>query len=145
MTDRTRKFLKYLRIAWTAFFAVVTVLLCTLWVRSRNHFDQIGSVMSAQGKLYLAPSVNLFPTDEKGITAETYQHFGGKATTIRVSNVRLIPLAGTGAVLPYWPLVLITPLLTVAPWIRWRFSLRSLLIATTVVAVVLGFVAWTVK
>ena len=35
--------------------------------------------------------------------------------------------------------------LSAAPWIRWRFSLRTLLIATTLIAVVLGVVVWVVK
>ena len=30
--------------------------------------------------------------------------------------------------------------LAVAPWLRWRFTLRTLLIATTLVAVVLGLI-----
>ena len=29
-----------------------------------------------------------------------------------------------------------------SPWIKWRFSLRTLLIATTLVAVVLGLIVW---
>src|SRR5262245_12610945 len=29
-----------------------------------------------------------------------------------------------------------------APWLRWRFTLRPLLIATTLVAVVLGLIVW---
>ncbi len=132
-----------LRIAWSVAWSLAAVLLCVLWVRSRDHFDDIGSAMSAQGNLYLAPKVNLFPIDEKGATVETYQHFDGKLTTTQVRNVKLIPLAGTGPVIPYWSLVLVTPLLAVAPWIRWRFSLRTLLIATTLIAVVLGIVVWS--
>lgn len=98
--------------------------------------------MSAQGRLYLSPKVNLFPVDEKGATVETYQHFEGKVTTTQVWNVKLTPLAGTGPMIPYWSLVLITPLLAIAPWLRWRFSLRTLLIAMTLLAVMLGLVAW---
>ena len=30
----------------------------------------------------------------------------------------------------------------ISPWLRWRFSLRTLLIATTLVAVVLGLIVW---
>jgi hypothetical protein len=30
----------------------------------------------------------------------------------------------------------------IAPWLRWRFKLRALLIATTLVAVVLGLFVW---
>jgi hypothetical protein len=46
---------------------------------------------------------------------------------------------------PYWALVALTVLGAVLPWIRqlrWRFSLRTLLIATTLVAVVLGTIVW---
>jgi hypothetical protein len=31
------------------------------------------------------------------------------------------------------------------PWMRWRFSLRTLLIVKTLVAVVLGCMAWAVR
>jgi hypothetical protein len=31
------------------------------------------------------------------------------------------------------------------PWLRSRFSLRTLLIATTLIAVVLGMIVWTVR
>ena len=131
-----------LRIAWSVFWGLAAVLLVVLWVRSRNHFDDTGWAMSAQGKLYLSPKVDLFPIDEKGANVESYQHFGGKVTTTQVWNAKLIPLAGTGPVIPYWSLVLVTPLLAVAPWLRWRFSLRTMLIATTLVAVVLGLAVY---
>lgn len=41
-----------------------------------------------------------------------------------------------------WLLVLITGVLAAAPWIRekWHFSLRTLLIATTLVAVLLALI-----
>jgi hypothetical protein len=36
--------------------------------------------------------------------------------------------------LPIWLPILIAALLSIAPLVRWRFSIRTLLIATTVVA-----------
>jgi hypothetical protein len=39
--------------------------------------------------------------------------------------------------LPYWILIVTTVAVATIPWIKWRFSLRTLLIATTLVAVVL--------
>jgi hypothetical protein len=47
--------------------------------------------------------------------------------------------------LPHWTLVLMTGICGAAPWIRqlkWRFTTRTLLIATTLVAVVLGLIVW---
>jgi hypothetical protein len=43
---------------------------------------------------------------------------------------------------PYWFPVVLSLVVAVAPWLRWsrRFSLRTLLIATTLVAVVLGLI-----
>jgi hypothetical protein len=52
-----------------------------------------------------------------------------------------------GIQVPYWFIVLVTAAFSVAPWIQWskRFSLRTLLIAMTLVAVVLGLVVWAMK
>jgi len=49
-------------------------------------------------------------------------------------------------VLPYWSVVLPTALLTVLPIVPWstRFSLRTLLIATTLAAVLLGLSVYMV-
>lgn len=46
---------------------------------------------------------------------------------------------------PYWLWVSFGAFLSFVPWIRhlkWRFSLRTLLIATTVVGVALGLIVW---
>jgi hypothetical protein len=49
--------------------------------------------------------------------------------------------------IPHWFGVLVLAVLCVltSPLIRWRFSLRTLLIATTLIAVLLGAVIYTVK
>jgi len=47
------------------------------------------------------------------------------------------------AAAPFWFLALACVAVTAVPWLRFkRFSLRTLLIATTVVAAVLGLIAW---
>ena len=44
---------------------------------------------------------------------------------------------------PLWFLTLaVMAAVAVLPWIHWRFRLRTLLIATTLVAVVLGLIVW---
>jgi hypothetical protein len=48
-------------------------------------------------------------------------------------------------IVPYWLLLLTTTALGVAPWITLRFSLRTLLIAMTLVAAVLAAVVWVAK
>jgi hypothetical protein len=44
--------------------------------------------------------------------------------------------------IPHWFIIAVAGLLAALPWLRWRFSLRTLLIGMTVVAVVLGLVIW---
>jgi hypothetical protein len=46
--------------------------------------------------------------------------------------------------IPRWPVILLTGIIAALTWIRapWRFTLRSLFIATTFLAVVLGMIAW---
>jgi hypothetical protein len=44
--------------------------------------------------------------------------------------------------LPYWFLVGASVAMATASWLTWRFSLRTLLIATTLVTVLLGLVVW---
>jgi hypothetical protein len=43
---------------------------------------------------------------------------------------------------PHWLLLLPLVILTVAPWLNWHFRVRTLLIVTTLVAALLGLVAW---
>jgi competence protein ComGC len=49
-------------------------------------------------------------------------------------------LVAVGPIVPMWFLVFSTATLATAPWLRWHFSLRTLLIATTLLALVLGLV-----
>ena len=53
---------------------------------------------------------------------------------------------GRSILVPFWVLGLPIAGMAIAPWRSWsgRFSLRTLLIATTLVAVVLGLAAWTI-
>jgi hypothetical protein len=46
----------------------------------------------------------------------------------------------TGGIVPYWFAVVTFGFVAAAPWVRWskRFRLRALLMATTIVAVLLG-------
>ncbi len=50
-------------------------------------------------------------------------------------------------VVPHWFLVLLSAAFAAAPWIRWsnRFSLRALLIGTTIVAVLLGAIVYAIR
>jgi hypothetical protein len=135
--------IRKLRIAWSVFWGLVCILLISLWVRSTSSFDQIGRGMSAQGRLYLFPKLNVVPlNDTYACQIESRDHFGGTVKTLSVLNGQLILQPGSGPAIPYWPIALVVSVAATLPWIPRRFSLRTLLIATTLVAVVLGSSVW---
>jgi len=57
------------------------------------------------------------------------------------------PLSRFGSfwAVPYWLLIAVFSTLAIVPWLRLRFSLRTLLIGTTVMAAMLGAVVWARK
>jgi hypothetical protein len=60
----------------------------------------------------------------------------------RGMSARSWAAASAGVMVPHSFGVLIFASLASLPWMRWRFSLRTLFIATTFLAVVLGMIAW---
>ena len=73
---------------------------------------------------------------------------------------QLVPVSGTLVIMndsststamrhaiPHWPLALIAAILGTVPWIPWSicYSLRTLLIVTTLIAVLLGLIVRSVK
>jgi hypothetical protein len=69
----------------------------------------------------------------------------GKPGVITIWNSGVMFLKGYAVMFPAWFLTLVTAVIAVAPWISRRFSLRTLLLATTLVAVVLGAAVWAAK
>ena len=142
-----------LRIAASVFFAVVTVALCVLWVRSYRSEDRLSGHAASVGvrfyssrgwivcfknnaispgqytwSMELGSDYWLAPDDSRLGFSSPVSFFSG-ATTSNIS-------------MPHWFVIVIASSLVVIPWIRWRFSLRTLLIATTLVAIVLGLGVW---
>jgi hypothetical protein len=145
-----------LQVVWSVWWGVAAVLLCVLWMRSfhTNTHDIISgkitgtqsvAVLSEWGKVslgvyntqdYVTGPYQLFHADDGSWAGGgTYGrfYFGTTANSAKV-------------LLPHYFLMLVTGIAAALPWLvrrwRWRFSLRTLLIATTLVAVVLGLVVW---
>jgi hypothetical protein len=152
-----------LRIAWSVGWAIACVLLIVLWVRSYWRWDFGGShngilqhwttrFDSMSGILRIEHSaVHKMANMLKARTGYGYEW---KFFTLRESfssatrpQQRLqweIKSENQEVTIPYWCLTLICGIVGAAPWIRWKwhFGLRTLLIATTLVAVVLGLIVW---
>ena len=133
-----------LRIAWSVFWGLAAVLLIVLWVRSYWILDSLDvngahRFASFRGHLFIDETFTTSGTRPKG---SQHKLLGYYVLHVVVSGGMVHP-HGAGTKLPLWPLVTIVAVVAIAPWIlvipwlRWRFSLRTLLIATTIIAVLL--------
>jgi hypothetical protein len=147
-----QKFLRYLRIAFSATCLTACVLLIVLWVRSYWLVDlselqlpkgRISSITSTPGHLTLSwnqPTI---------LPSGTYAIADYRTKSMAAAPWALFYFAEGFRFdryecrVPYWFAVLIMGPLAATPWLRWRFSLRTLLVATTLVAVVLGVIVYT--
>ena len=161
------------RIVWSVVWGLLAVLLCLLWVRSywwqdTLHLNYAGrdtpnysgtktvNLTSAQGRIAVsnlpmrwAPRI---ATNHSAIS-DTFQPFDytddfgntPSATWFRV--MRWSKPKHTSVEFPNWSLAFCFSALAVAPWLCWsnRFGLRTLLIATTLIAVLLGLIVWLTR
>ena len=121
-----------LRIAWSVAWGIAAVLLVVLWVRSYLVYDSF--VGRYPNGLFF------FVYSAKGVyTFSTYPLLGASVNDNWWFLVRRAPndMAIGG---PFSFTIVVACAVSIAPWIRYRFSLRTLLIATTLVAVVLGII-----
>jgi hypothetical protein len=140
--------LKCLRIAVTALSLAACVLLIVLWVRSYWRLDilekRIGfetyQISSVKGRIAIAH------LDRTQIGKSYLSVVAGDAADWRKGGVLGFAYYEDGFVTaliaPHWLPALIFAAIAVIPWIlrSLHFSLRTLLVATTLVAVMLGFI-----
>jgi hypothetical protein len=145
-----------LRIAWSVLWGLAAVLLIVLWVRSGERFDgirwhynnaEVFQIYIYRGQLSIVSfddgplPPNLLHQVARIGTVECFESpklIGDRASP--VFGIFNLPI-GARIEIPAWFLILSMILLGPLPWIR-RFSLRTLLIATTLIAVVLGLIVW---
>jgi hypothetical protein len=135
-----------LRIAWSVTCGVAAALIVVLWVISRSRYSGIEghvgkqsfSVVSSLGQI----NIHLFTTKAVGSLSWRFTDSAVVAGEVVMPDhwgFQLYPnKAGLGVFVKYWVLVLMAGIAAAGPWIRWRFSLRTLLIVMTLIAVVLG-------
>jgi hypothetical protein len=142
------KFLRFLRISWTVGCGVVCVVLVVLWVRTYWWEDCLHIPQGKNNRMIAVASFS----GVLGIRVahESYFHKYGHPWKLTTTAWRELPdhtvIGVYGKVEPerwtvefnYWLLLLSSIVFAAAPWLRWRFSLRTLLIATTLIAIGLG-------
>ena len=141
--------IRKVRIAWSVFCGLSAVLLIVLWVRSywwgeQVHYSTLlktyygirsdcGYLIGLQGDFRPWRSTPGW-LYTRAVPTRDWHSF-----TFKWNSKRRI------FALPQWLVAILFATAAGCPWFRYRFSLRSLLIATTLVAVVLGLMAWTVR
>jgi hypothetical protein len=140
----------YLRIVWTLVCGLVAVLMVALWIRSyyvadsiidhtSNSYLVIATSVWGRTSLSIAPNPHWLAV---GADIRHQQYVVGEsiAAPDKVSTLGFGAYRGENGIdlrSPLWFLVILVGFLGALPWFR-RFSLRMLLIATTLVAVGLG-------
>ena len=164
-----------LRIAWSVVWGIACLLLIALWVRSYWCEDQLGNYLveiggyrtggyicrSREGNLLIgaADAMNN-PGMIPPLTYEWYvksQRIDGplEPTLSNLSKTNALWRFGIRRFdeflyinLPHWFPVSIAATLAMVPWIhklKWRFSLRTMLIAMTLVVVGLGWIVYELR
>jgi hypothetical protein len=154
VTKRSKLF--WLRIAVSVFFGLLTMALGILWVRSYQKCEGAAvtyahlycSFMSYPGTIGAGLRISNQPLPFKGYlisyipTQLQRRHLSTTATygfrTRQAANVQSVRV-------PHWFASMLVASIAVAPWLSHftiRFSLRTLLIATTLAASVLGLMVW---
>jgi hypothetical protein len=148
--------LKYVRIAVTALCLMACVLLMVLWARSYRAEDRAQGRISSVGiRLYSSRGwLVLFKNSTPGAGPYDWDISLGSDYWLTPPDSRLqyaLPLsffgpsATSNISLPHWVLALVSTAGAAASWLcpwQLRFSVRTLLIATTLVAVLLGTVMY---
>jgi hypothetical protein len=137
-----------LRIAWTMFCGIACVLLIALWARSFWASDNVKWVYSTPRGI----GATVF---NGHILVSNYIYVGANRVEWRLNRspddapvmwILGLKYGPDSVVLPLWLLAVISAALSFVPWFSFkRFSLRTLLIATTLVAAMLGVIVWAVR
>jgi len=142
-------------VAW----GVVAVLLGVLWVRSYTWIETISgrgrnaiSVSTFSGSVFINEGYILTIDDPAiGAALGTIYHTrkplaGGRDFISSQPDIGYKP-RGIGTKFPIWLFVAAVVVIAAVPWFPWltRFNLRTLFIATTLVAVVLGLIVYVVR
>jgi hypothetical protein len=147
--------LRYLRIAFSATCLIACGLVLTALSRSNRSADIVRGnllvpyeLISVRGRLKLtrldysplpgAPLVQSYPVHYEAVSGENAAHTI-ENHVLHYSNDQGFGLYDRHSIMvPHWFAAVFAAALAGAPWIRLRFSLRTLLVATTLVAVTLG-------
>jgi hypothetical protein len=140
-----------LRIAWSVLLGVLAALLIALWVRSYWYIDIIeirkpfpalalgSGLETTMVRIYREPirsgwSFHTYSTRNQRKNEDAILGFSYELSEYDLSIF-----------MPHWFVASFMGGFAVIGWVSWRFSLRALLIATTLVAVLLGLIVYAAR
>jgi hypothetical protein len=140
-----------LRIAWSVVWGLITVLLIVLWLRSNYLLDDIYVPLGPSSYLHASSVANhvgigLGNSSPSGtwfwgtLVVRDWRALVGDTPPEVVNHT--IGIDHRTLVMAIWLPALLSCVIAVCPWLPLQFSLRTLLVATTLVAVVLGLIVW---
>jgi hypothetical protein len=155
-----------LRIAWSVAWGVLCVLLIALWASSywtllyldTRYYRLQVIVATFPGVLGLNVDTNQ-TSSGPGTRPQVYWEFQSYPAASRSYGLVTDNLAGKSFLgsrwvhsmgcyetdMPFGMLTFAATATSFVPWLPWRFSLRTLLIGTTVVTAVLGLIVWAAR
>lgn len=162
--DRGRIRIRMLRVLWSATWGIVCVMLIAMWLRSywscdllrRNSLKSGFEIISVEGRLKLTHSAGPAKWIANPPNTLTYSMDELEAATLLQHVRRFANAWGFGiergpisaVLVPHWFVATLAGVIAAVPWIirfRRRFSLRTLLIAMTLIAVGLGAIVYAFK
>lgn len=131
-----------LRIAWSVARGVAALLLIAIWIRSYWYVDTIAlarsSVTWMQGFIFFDSTIELKPNAVK-----PWNRFGA-VSTMSIWNLHGEGISKiTGRFIQIGLIAPFVVALSALPWVQQRFSLRTLLVAMTLFAVLVGLGRWS--
>jgi hypothetical protein len=145
-----RRFLGYLRMAFSAVCGVVCLLLIVLWVRSYWWSDGVGyygtprsTTMTSQNGVLVLGYIPEKGRGRWGLHSQPVtdpidiqMHFAINVYDERATRGDL------AVVFPHWLVAMLFALLALVPWLPRRFTLRNILMLTAALAGLLGVFAY---
>jgi len=135
---------KFLRIAVTALSLAACLTIVTFWVRSKSTRDVVYGWFPFPGYLQLDSNrscIKLIANLEHQDASWKFDSSPLEAL-LRSWYFSVVSHPDYGwwldLTVPHWLPALLFAMLAAAPWMKWRFTVRGVLVATTIVAAILG-------
>ena len=153
-----------LRIALSVVCGILCLLFLALWVRSYHTADVFLCRISVDTTFSLGSRGGYFWVGQNDLALNPnqwtlWQQYPLRGQVFSAPNFESTQVSSLGRLvvmtrwgskygeifLQHWIVGLIAAALSASPWLRWRFSLRTLLIAITLVAILLGAIVVSMR